>query len=102
MFTQLVNSKSVISVHFLHLCFIAYNTVEVDYMSISSLLTFIPGGDKVLCIPVNITNDDILEGKENFDVVIDFVAPRPGVVEGPRDMATVFIEDNDGMLCMVM
>ena len=44
-----------------HFLFIAYNTDVADYVPIvSQSLTFIPGGDRVVCTATNIVDDNIL------------------------------------------
>ena len=60
-------------------------------------MTFLPGGSNVLCIPLDLLEDEILEGEESFPLTIDSVSPTPGVVPGPQDSTTVFIRDNDSM-----
>ena len=79
-----------------HFIFIAYNTDVADYVPIvSQLLTFIPGGDRVVCTATNIVDDNIIEGAESFPVTIDSVSPTPGVVIGFLDTTTVYIQDSE-------
>ena len=50
-----------------------------------------------MCLPVELGDDDIVEGDENFPLVIESVSPSPGVVTGPRDSTDVIIQDDDSM-----
>ena len=48
-----------------------------------------------MCLPVELGDDEIVEGDENFPLVIESVSPSPGAVIGPRDSTDVVIQDND-------
>ena len=61
-------------------------------------VSFIPNGDKVICLPVSLLDDMLLEGEEDFPLVIDSVSPVPGVVPGDRVTTTIRIIDNDSKL----
>ena len=74
-----------------------YYTAEVDYSPVPQSLSFTincaPGGD-ALCVEVNITDDDLVEGPEMFRLILitdDFSIPDV-------DTTTVTINDNDGKL----
>ena len=70
-----------------------------DYSPVASeTVTFSPGGSTTVCLPVELTDDEVLEGEETFPVVIESVSPSPGVVIGSRERADVNIQDNDGTL----
>ena len=63
----------------------------------SETVIFSPGGAKVVCITLDLFDDDILEEEESFSLTIDSVSPTPGVVIGTLDSTTVFIRDIDSM-----
>ena len=70
-----------------------------DYMAVTSeTVVFVPNGDDVVCLPVTLLDDNLLEGEESFPLQIDSVSPTPGVVTGDRDTTTVRILDNDSRL----
>ena len=66
-----------------------------DYTSISERVTFSPTSDPTVCINITIANDVISEGSQQFAVVLttmdSSVALKP-------EMATIEIDDEDGML----
>ena len=64
----------------------------------SVTVSFIPNGDGVVCLPVSLLDDMLLEGEEDFPLVIDSVSPVPGVVPGNRVTTTLRIIDNDSKL----
>ena len=61
-------------------------------------VSFIPNGDGVVCLPVSLLDNMLLEGEEDFPLVIDSVSPVPGVVPGNRVTTTLRIIDNDSKL----
>ena len=67
-----------------------------DYGLVASeTVLFTPGGGRTVCLPVELNDDEILEGSENFPLVIESVSPSPGVVIGPLARTNVIIQDND-------
>ena len=66
-------------------------TVGDDYEAVT--VSFIPNGDDVVCLPVSLLDDMLLEGEEDFPLVID-----SGVVLGDRVTTTLRIIDNDSKL----
>ena len=72
-------------------------TVGEDYEPESSVtISFVPDGEKTMCLPVELLEDDILEGTESFPLVINSVSPMPGVEIGNIDRANLNILDDDG------
>ena len=72
------------------------SAVGEDYTAISSVeVTFQPG-DTMICVELDLPQDEILEDEESFRIVIEAVGPLPGVVIGDRNETTVFIRDDDG------
>ena len=63
----------------------------------SETVAFTPGGVKIQCIPVDLLDDELLEGEEKFPLVIDSVSPTPGVETGTRSRTNLTIVDNDGL-----
>ncbi len=64
-------------------------TMDVDYSSVTIYITFIPPVI-VICIPVNITGDDVLEETEVFGIHVEIGSER-GVLLTP-DGGIVIIE----------
>ena len=62
-----------------------------DYTSINMDFTFGPSTSR-LCVNVSLTDDDLLEMKENF--TLDLTSDDPSVMLQP-DRAVVEINDND-------
>ena len=52
-------------------------------------------GETTASVPIEITDDDRLEGEESFDVLIE-VEDTNGVVVGVPNSAQVFITSEDG------
>ena len=61
----------------------------------SVTVNFEPSGPRVVCIPVGLVDDSLLEGEESFPLQINSVSPTPGVVMGDQNTTTVFIRDDD-------
>ena len=73
------------------------HTAGEDYVPVAAeTVAFIPGGSKTVCLPVVLLEDDVLEGRESFPLVIDSVAPTPGVEIGNQNRANLNIIDDDG------
>ena len=67
----------------------------------SPIVTFEPRSSRQ-CISINITNDDIVEEREYFNVTLGIaVGLDPRVQFGQRTVTTVFINDNDRMLALL-
>ena len=69
-------------------------TAGSDYISLSTTLEYPPGpaNGSMICMSINITDDEFLEGNESFTIRLSNVVP-------PRVMlsdATVTIIDDDG------
>ena len=61
----------------------------------AEIVVFVPNGDRIVCIPLDLPDDTLLEGEESFPLEIDSVSPVPGVEIGDQSTTTVFIVDND-------
>ena len=61
-------------------------------------VAFVPNGDRIVCIPLDLPDDTLLEGEESFPLEIDSVSPVPGVEIGDLSTTTVFIRDDDSKL----
>ena len=87
-------------IHSLLLCFEIPNApVGVDYVALESVsATFLPGGDNVVCVLVELLHDSVLEGNESFSVEITSVSQISGVVTGQLNSTTVVIRDSSGKL----
>ena len=72
-----------------------YPTGGSDYTLDQISLTFQDNATVIqeLCIPVNITDDDLTERNETFNVV--FTAAAPDIIEGGSNI-TITIIDGDG------
>ncbi len=69
------------------------NVETKDYESVMAQLLFGPGQVKQ-CVNITILEDDILEGPEDFQTNLSTSVDR---VTLDPEMATVNIEDDDGM-----
>ena len=67
-----------------------------DYTSILQSIIFSPTSDPIVCINVSIANDVISEGPQQFGAVL--TTTDNSVALSP-EMATIEIDDEDGMLC---
>lgn len=63
----------------------------LDYVSVSENITFDSGGDSVHSVSVNITDDVLMEGAEEFTIILTGT-PQVRLVDSE---ATVSIQDND-------
>ena len=55
--------------------------------------TFTPDGESVLSISVEIIDDKVFEGREDFSLTLD--SPQPRVVFSPQQ-TSIAITDNEG------
>ena len=70
----------------------------VDYVSTTSMLTFMPSDDRQsVCTTVQITDDSLDEPNELFIVRIIEVSPKNSTRMGPNSESCVTIIDDDGM-----
>ena len=70
-----------------------FSTAPADYFGFSGIaLTFLPGGPSVLCARIVIIDDQITEGVETFNFLIDQMQD-PGVIVGSPSSAVVSILD---------
>ena len=75
---------------------------EDDYAPVETTrLLFIPEDHTtIMCIPVDLVDDDLVEEEEAFLLRIDSVsASLPGAVVGPQAETRIIITDNDGLFC---
>ena len=75
------------------------SSIAGDFTGISRTLTFPPGGDDVIRVPVPIINDSIAEETEEFFAILDNVNPNDVNLGGAQ--ATIMIIDNDGVCVCV-
>ena len=83
----------------LHALMFSLCAAGVDYQPLTSRqLTFRTGLQTHMhCIEVMVIGDDVVEGEENFTIVIVSASPMPGVIIGTPNVTQVIIEDDDGM-----
>ena len=77
------------------ICIICNNAVD-DFDS-TPLIATIPAGATNTTVRVAVTNDNIVEGDETFDMSL--VVPSslgPGIIAGPISSATAIIKDSSG------
>ena len=73
--------------------------VGEDYEAVDSVtVSFVPSGEAMVCLPVTLLNDTLLEREELFPLQIDSVSPTPGVLAGDRNTTTLRIIDDDSKL----
>ncbi len=65
-------------------------------MSTSVERTFVPGGPTSIDISVPTEQDDLVEGNEDFVVVLTLPGDVPGTMLGPQSTAISTIQDDDG------
>ena len=74
--------------------------VDVDFNLVQNLPPFgvtFESDDTLIPIPLNITNDDIEEGYENFTLTLSYnEVDMDETVQIRPDAANVFIKDDDG------
>lgn len=76
-------------------CSFVVVTEPEDYVAISSLITFSPTSNTVICRNITIENDNLFEGTQQF--IADLETTDPSIVLQP-EMATVNIVDDDSKL----
>lgn len=64
----------------------------MDYVPVNQLLTF--QSNVLMCTNVNITNDNVVEDMEVFQVILS--SSDPDVIIGTNGTASITILDNDG------
>ena len=71
----------------------------VDYEPLTSQqVTFSVGPQThVHCIQVMVLDDDVVEGEEYFQAMIESASPMPGVIIDTPNVTEVIIVDDDGM-----
>ena len=74
-----------------------------DYEAVDTLLTFTPS-DNIPCVTVNITDDEVVEQKESFNV---FLERTPGlnervVIVPEKSKGEVVIKNDDSMFAIVL
>ena len=65
-----------------------------DYTAVNAFLNFT--NESRICTQVFITDNDLVEPDEEFNLTISITPPVPGVIIGNGGMATVTILDTDG------
>ena len=77
--------------------FISTATVTEDYLFLDMNITFTSGqnatGDNQQCFSITVLNDNVLECRETFDLLISPIPEDEDVVNVTRQVLTVFIED---------
>ena len=74
---------------------------QISYIGTSRTVTFEPRSSRQ-CISINITNDDIVEEREYFNVTLGTTRRLdPRVQFGQPTVTTVFINDDDCMLALL-
>ena len=58
------------------------------------ILNFIPG-ETVRVITINITDDSLIEGAEQFNITLSNDGPSPGLTIGQPSVIQITITDND-------
>ena len=72
-----------------------------DYLAINGLvLEFEAGGDRRQVVQINITDDDLAEGPENFFGILSVVSGE-GLVQFSQSTAEFIIIDNDSEYCHI-
>ena len=66
-----------------------------DYTPVLTMLTFQTGatGRNPLCVDINISDDDVLEGDEAF--IIELTPVTPGVLVGNAETIVIIMPDDD-------
>ena len=84
------------SLFFLLFLLLPFPSVNEDYVSFSTDLTFLPlnGDPQTRCHDVNIISDQVYEGEETF--IISMTTSDPNATIG-RSSTKIIIKDNDGM-----
>ncbi|KAM7438132.1 hypothetical protein ABFA07_012339 [Porites harrisoni] len=67
----------------------------VDYVPVSGeILNFQPG-ETVKGLTINITDDNLIEGAEQFNITLSMGVPSPGLTIGRPSVMQITITDND-------
>ena len=70
-------------------------TVLEDYSPVTGeILNFQPG-ETVRVITINITDDSLIEGAEQFNITLSIGGPSPGLTIGQPSVIQITITDND-------
>ena len=75
------------------ICF-HFTTAGIDYTPLDQVIVFNPGQDSIVFY-VNITDDLIVEGDEQFEVFLKLSPDSPNVILGNPSVATGIIIDDD-------
>ena len=87
-----------------HVFFITCTTDETDYTrldpGLSSVVLFFDDTTRKICFNVMITDDDLVEGSEEFSLLLleDPFAPSPIATMFNASLVTVTILDQDGKI----
>ena len=81
-------------------CYVTYvRILGIDYGVGPYSVTF-PAGSTRTLLDISINDDDIVEGIENFTLIIDPSSPLSNVTIGHYNQTTVTILDNDCKFCI--
>ena len=73
-------------------------------MSSSNFTAILPSNETNTLFGITVTDDNLVEGTESFSVSLNLIGSREGgiVFLGNVTMATVYIEDNDSKLSILI
>ena len=69
--------------------------VFVDYEPVTGEILNFQSGETVRGITINITDDDLIEGPEQFNITFSIVSPSPGLTIGQPSVIQITITDDD-------
>ena len=67
----------------------------IDYSPVTGEILNFQTGETVRRITINITDDDFIEGAEQFNITLSIDVPSPGLTIGRPSVMQITITDND-------
>lgn len=77
-----------------------YVLASVDFTPRISVPVTFQAGDSEEFVEVLILNDDVFEGDEQFEGILELQPGSSGAVLGQQTVATATIQDDDGIICV--
>ena len=68
---------------------------DIDYFSVKGLILDFPPGFTEFGLGIEIIDDDLIEGAEQFSITLSIDVPSPGLTIGQPSVMQITITDND-------
>lgn len=87
--------KKIVNFCYSVLCYLPFNAAPNDYTATTTTLTFPAGTSAPQSVPIPITNDDVVENDETFNVQASSTDSRVTINGSPVGTVTATIIDDD-------